>query len=346
MRLLIVTQEMDTESKTLSFFHAWVEALAPHYDSVEVICLKEGTHTLPQNVHVHSLGKEKGAVPSFMYVWRFLSLVWKLRRAYDAVFVHMNQEYILIAGLLWKWLRKPVYLWRNHYAGSVLTDIAAYFCAKVFCTSKHSYTARYKKTVLMPVGVNIRAFAHGAERSRTQNSILFLARLSPSKNLDMFIDALLVLHRKGVAFTATVVGTPLPQHEAYVYRENERIVRAGLEHCVTFRPGVPHEKTIEQFATHGIFVNCSQSGMFDKTLFEAAASGCLVLAVSRDFARLTAGESSFTGAEELAVRLEELIGLSAGVWSERARALHMLAKAHSLENLCERLASELYSTYV
>ena len=79
----------------------------------------------------------------------------------------MNQEYVLIAGWLWKLLGKRTYLWRNHYAGSWLTDVAAVFCTKVFCTSKHSYTVKYKKTVLMPVGVDTERFTPGA-RHRAQ----------------------------------------------------------------------------------------------------------------------------------------------------------------------------------
>ncbi|MSU74856.1 hypothetical protein EXS57_03740, partial [Candidatus Kaiserbacteria bacterium] len=154
MKLLIVTQALDQDDVILSVYHNWVDELARHFERIEVICLKEGRHELPANVRVHSLGKERGAVMRGIYVWRFLSLAWRFRTEYNAVFVHMNQEYILIAGWLWKLLGKPIYLWRNHYAGSWFTDVAAAFCTKIFCTSKHSYTAKYKKTVLMPVGVD------------------------------------------------------------------------------------------------------------------------------------------------------------------------------------------------
>jgi len=58
MKLLVVTQVVDTEDPVLGFFVRWVEELAKHVESVEVICLREGKHMLPVNVHVHSLGKE------------------------------------------------------------------------------------------------------------------------------------------------------------------------------------------------------------------------------------------------------------------------------------------------
>ena len=49
-------------------------------------------------------------------------------------------------------------------------------------------------------------------------------------------------------------------------------------------------------------------GMFDKMLFEAAASGCLVLAVSEDFSSLFGREHAFEAtATALAQRLEEAL---------------------------------------
>jgi hypothetical protein len=172
MKLLVVTQTVDSTDPVLGFFHGWILALAQRVESVEVICLFEGEHELPANVRVHSLGKEKEKQSPIVYATRFFALAWNLRDQYDRVFVHMNQEYLLIAGWLWALLRKPAYLWRNHYAGSWLTDCAALFCTKVFCTSKHSYTATYKKTKLMPVGVDLERFVPEVQNDmRTRSSI-------------------------------------------------------------------------------------------------------------------------------------------------------------------------------
>lgn len=310
MRLLVVTQEVDIESKTLSFFPEWLRALAPHYERIEVICLKEGTHVLPPNVRVHSLGKEHGSVPSFVYAFRFKVLAWKLRNEYDAVFVHMNQEYILIAGLLWKLLGKHIYLWRNHYAGSLLTDIAASFCAKVFCTSKHSYTAKYKKTVFMPVGVDLSRFSDTSTENRVPNSILFLARMSPSKRPEVLLEALSLVHAQGLDFTATFVGDSLPEYREYYASLKQLVSTHRLDGRVSFLPGVPHEETGTYYRSHDIFVNCSPSGMYDKTLFEAAAAGCVVLAVSKDFGELAGEAYAFSDEQTLAARLEALSHVS------------------------------------
>src|SRR5690349_15894229 len=132
MKLLIVTQTLDANDPVLGFFHSWVHALAPKFEKINVIALGVGVHLLPENVRVHSLGKEKGKRSAFSYALSFFSLAWHLQGEYDAVLVHMNQEYILLTGWLWKLLGKRIYMWRNHSAGSFLTDTAAAFCDKIF----------------------------------------------------------------------------------------------------------------------------------------------------------------------------------------------------------------------
>lgn len=309
MRILFVTQALDLDEPVLSTYHNWVSALAERVDHIEAICLKEGRHALPKNVRVHSLGKENGRQSRVQYALRFLMLSWKLRNEYDVVFVHMNQEYILISGWLWKLLGKRIYLWRNHYAGSFLTDMAAAFCTKIFCTSRHSYTARYKKTRLMPVGVDTERFAAPSGVVRAPRSILFFSRMSPSKRPEMLLEALALLKEKDVSFSGSFYGSPLPEDASYYEGLKQKAKESGLSDDVSFLPGVVNEDAPRVFQAHEIFVNCSRSGMFDKMLFEAAASGCLVLAVSEDFGSLFGIEHSFEATPEaLCERLEEVLG--------------------------------------
>jgi glycosyltransferase involved in cell wall biosynthesis len=280
MKLLVVAQTVDENDLQLGFFHRWLEELAPRVETLTVICLKEGTHHLPENVRIYSLGKEKKKESALVYAIRFKELAWKLRKEYDTVFVHMNQEYILIAGPMWKLLGKKIYMWRNHYDGSWLTDVAAFFCTNVFCTSRFSYTAKYKKTVLMPVGVDTERFERAKDEShitRTPRSILFFARMAPSKKPEVLIEALALLKERKIEFTARFYGSPLPVDEGYYLSIKKLASRYQLDDRVTFYPGVPNTQASRIFSEHEIFVNCSQSGMFDKTLFEAAASGCLVI---------------------------------------------------------------------
>ncbi|MCR4276205.1 MAG: glycosyltransferase family 4 protein [Candidatus Parcubacteria bacterium] len=340
LKLLIVTQTVDTEDPVLGFFCRWVEEFAKRVESVEVICLKEGKHALPVNVRVHSLGKkessrQKAVGSRIRYTFRFLSLAWKLRKEYDAVFVHMNQEYIVIAGWLWKLLGKRVYMWRNYHGGNFLTDIAMAFCTKVFCTSRYSYTAKNKKTELMPVGVDTERFFPDARIPRIPRSILFLSGMWPSKRPEVLVDALAILAREGQTFTADFYGSPLPETRDYYEKLKEKVRALGLASSVTFYPGPPNYQTPDIFRAHEIFVNCSPSGMFDKTLFEAAACGALVVASSVDFALLAGQDTWFDSAETLAARLALVLGNPA---SHQAP----FVAEHSLAALAEKLAQAIH----
>lgn len=341
MKLLLITQGLDLDDPVLSVYHGWVDAIATQFEHVSVICLKEGRHELPSHVSVHSLGKERGERSALVYAVRFLAVLWRLRGTYERVLVHMNQEYILLAGWYWVFARIPVYLWRNHYAGSWLTDTAVLFCTKVFCTSTHSYTAKYRKTVLMPVGVATERFMENMHTERAPRSLLFLARVSPSKQPEVFIDALGILIDRGVSFIASIYGSPLPEDQHYYDSLKARVEDRGLHDRVRFYPGVPNDRTPAIYQAHEVFVNTSPSGMFDKTLFEAAASGCLVLARSDDFKASAGEEFHFTDAASLAERLEVLLAYDEDRRIRARERFYALARAESLTTLADRISREL-----
>jgi len=340
MRVLVLTQAVDTDDLYLGFFHSWLAAFSKTFDHVRVVCLKQGRHQLPANIVIHSLGKESGA-SRVRYVFRFYAYIWKHRGEYDAVLVHMNQEYVLLGGPLWMLLGKPTYLWRNHYAGGLLTDISALFCTKIFCTSQFSYTAKFKKTVLMPVGVDIDAFRPLPDVSRTPRSILFFGRFAPSKHPDVFIEALGLLKDRSVDFNATICGSPLPKDATYYESVRKRASELGLS-TAKFQAGVPNSEAAKIFNAHEIYVNLGGSGMYDKTMFEAAACGCIVLARSADFAE-RAGKDYAVGlaAGDIAEKIETLLEQGSEEREKAVGVFRSLANMNSLEALTHRLRTEM-----
>ncbi len=339
MKLLICTQAVDRSDPILGFFHRWIEEFSKYFESVVVICLWEGEHSLPHNVRVFSLGKEHKKAGKVLYALRFLRHVWRLRRQYDVILVHMNQEYILLAGWLWRLLGKKVFMWRNHYSGNFLTARAVRQCKKVFFTSQFSYTARFPHAVRMPVGIDTEKFDRMPDIPRDPQAILFLARIAPSKKPHLFLQALAILARRDVQFSASIYGSALPSDEAYRRELQHMSSEWGLEERVRFYPGIPNHETPAVFNRHGIFVNCSPSGMYDKTIFEAAACECLVMASSKDFAEIVDPQFIFKedNAEDLADKLSQLLKLPLLERQGMASALRNVAKDQSIETLGKRL---------
>ncbi len=347
MRLLIITQKMDARDSVLGFMNRWVSEFAQNFESIVVICLERGEVRVPANVSVVSLGKEEGK-SRLKYLWNFYRAVFSKQHLYDAVLVHMNQEYVLLGGLFWKLIRKKIYLWRNHYAGSVLTKIAALFCTNVFCTSKFSYTARYRKTILMPVGIDVEFYKPLPTVARVARSVLFYARIAPSKRPELLIEALGRLHARNVAFSADFYGAPHERDADYFEMLKRRADELRLRDRVQFPAGLPYTEGPRVYSAHEVFVNLSPSGMYDKTLFEAAACECMVLASSKDFSELVDERFVFpeNDIQALSQKLESLLALSSEEKQQARSDMRTLSVSHhSLAELSDKLYKVLTESH-
>lgn len=332
-RLLVCAQAVDRDDPALGFFILWLRELAPHFESVTVLALRVGAYELPANIRVEHLGAVRAR--------RLLRLVRRslaLRRTYDAVFVHQGQEFVLGAGWLWKLLGKPVYLWRNHYQGSWLTSLAVSFCRAVFYTSDASYTARYRRAIRMPVGVDLSKFSPAGEPA--PHSVLSLGRISPSKRIDSLIDALGALAKEAVPFSASIYGAALPHDRGYEASLKAQVRELGIEARVRFGGAVRNEDAPDVYRSHEVFVNLSPSGMYDKTVFEAAACGCLVLTSMGDFAR-DAGPEFVTSPADAAAALKATLALPDSEKARRRAILKETAQRHSLASVAAQLAAIL-----
>ncbi len=283
--LLICTQKVDAQDQVLGFFVRWIEQLAPQFQRVTIICLEQGEAALPRNCQVYSLGKERGKRSSLVYAIRFLRLILTGRVSYDAVFVHMNQEYVLLAGWWWRLFGKRILLWRNHPSGSFWTKLAAMLAHVVFYTSDQSYTARFSKAVRMPVGIQL------PDQTPTHDerpTFLSLGRLSPVKHVDTIVDAFAGAQLL-VGASLRIVGDPIPRaiDHAYVECIDSSVALATARGKVVVRePGVSPEVAQQLFGQYTFFINATDPGSFDKTILEAAAQGCIPL-VAQDIWRET-----------------------------------------------------------
>jgi len=334
---------MDRKDSTLGFFCRWVELLAERFNHIKVICLKKGDFDLPKNVSVYGLGKESVKGNKFLkkiiFALRFYYYVWRLRKEYDIIFAHMNEEYVLLGGLFWRLLGKKVFMWRNHYKGTFLTDIASIFCNTIFCTSKFSYTIKYKKTILMPVGVDEESYKLDEPITRIPHSVLFLGRISKSKRPELLIKALAEIAKKGINFSATFVGGPVDAEPDYPNQIRELAQSLGIADKITFTGAVPNTETYRYYRSHDIYVNCSPSGMLDKTIFKAVGCGCLPIVSNLDFAELVGPNYIFPDNElnGLVEKLAKFLTISSEERIRLTNALQEPIKRNSLKILINRL---------
>ncbi|HEY4517749.1 MAG TPA: glycosyltransferase family 4 protein [Candidatus Paceibacterota bacterium] len=316
MRLLICTQKVAADDDVLGFMHGWISAFARECESVAVVCLEEREHRLPDTVRVFSLGKEsvslnttiyRSVLQKIRYAVRFLSQIWKLRGRYDAVLVHMNPEYMMLGGLWWRLAGISSGLWYNHKMGGLRALLGIALARKVFYTSPQAFAARFKKASRMPAGIDTEQFKPGASK-REPRSILSLGRIDPVKKIEVLIEALRMLADRGVLFTARFYGNPTTEDRSYFERMQKAAEGLAKRRMLRWLPAVPNIRAAAVYNEHGVFVNATPMGSFDKSVLEAMACEVPVLSCNPSFQGLLPEELLFQegNSAELADKLEAL----------------------------------------
>ncbi len=342
MKLLIITQKIDISDDVLGFMHGWVKEFAKQCEQVTVICLYKGEYSLPKNVEVLSLGKESGR-SRLKYVYRFYKYIWQERKNYDFVFVHMNHIYLILGGLFWSFLGKKISLWYNHRYGTLWTKFASLFAGEIYYTSPYSFFAEHKKAQIMPAGINTEIFRN-SNKERVYNSILYLGRISPVKNIKILIESAKILDKNGIDFTLNIVGEPGENDENY-FREIKNASKDLEEKGkIKFMGKVSNFKTPEIYNENEIFINLTNSGSLDKTTLEAMACGCLVLVsnlyfkevVSKDLQKFVMFREK--DSKDLADKILLLFKTDNDFKKEMRKGLaEIVIKKHSLKKLVKRI---------
>lgn len=341
MRLLILTQKIDINDDLLGFFHHWLEKFAEKFEKIIVICLQKGEYNLPPNIKILSLGKED-SYSRWKYLFRFYKYVFKERNNYEAVFVHMNQIYVILGGLFWRLQNKKIGFWYNHRQGTFLTRMAGLLANIVFHTSPLAFTARFKKAKIMPVGIDTERFS--TQGGKIKNSILYLGRISPVKNLDILIEAVRLLDQNKIPFILNIVGEPGEKDEDYFKKIKDSSLELEKEGKIRFWGGVPNYKTPALYSQNEIFANLTDSGSLDKTIFEAMACQTLVLVSNRSFENILPPQFIFAekNAEDLSEKIISLSGLTTEEKNKYALNFRKYVEEnHSLDNLIKKLCNTI-----
>lgn len=360
MRLLIVTQKLDEQDAVLGFMHGWITEFARQVEKVSVICLGKGRVNLPENVHVFSLGKEKAELRitnyelwrRIKYAWRFVRYIAQTRNEYDAVFVHMNPEYVVLGGLFWKFWGKTVTLWYAHKSTPWHLRLALLFTDVIFTSTKSGFRLPSDKVKVVGQGID-------TEKFKTQNSklkseveefgIVTVGRIAPSKDYDVLIDAVEKICKESSALIKVdIVGpTSVISDQEYLKRLKEKVERKGLSHVITFKGSIANFELPEVLVQYDLFVNMGHTGSLDKAVPEAMAVGLPVLTCNEAFNDVLGrfrGDLMYSkgDAEALHERILWVLGLS----EDERRILgghlrEIVVQGHSLKTFAFKIVSTI-----
>lgn len=366
MKLLFITQKVDLNDDVLGVYHRWIEELAKRIEKISVICLYRGQVELPSNVAVYSLGKEQYVqhqstndarmlritnllrlhiIRRFVFLSRFYKYIWKLRKDYDRVFVHMNPEYVVLGRWFWKIFEKKTFFWYNHPLGSFLTKAAIVLANRVFYTSPLAFASQFAKSAIMPAGIDTVSFSSPASMQKVQNSLLCLGRIASIKNIEYLIMAAKILNQESKEYNLHIIGSPI-KSEDFEYAERLKKMAASLAGIgkIKFSPSVSHHQTPQIYNQNEIFINLTSSGSFDKTILEAMSSGILVLVSNKSFIGILPPECIFEekDSHDLASKLGFLLSLPPNIKVSYGRGFRNYVVAnHDLALLVKRLVQTM-----
>jgi glycosyltransferase involved in cell wall biosynthesis len=319
MRLLICTQAVDPYDSVLGFFVRWIEEFAERCEHVTVICLRKGNLQMPDNVEVIALGTQW----RLMRVVEFLAFVIGRHKEYDTVLVHMNPEYLVVAGLVWRVMRKRIGLWYTHRVVNIKLRVATFFAHSIFTASGESFRLFSNKVHVTGHGIDTSFFKPDKNIIRS-GDWLSVGRLMKTKRHDLSIRAASVAHA-----LLRVVGEG-PE------REKLEVLAQEVGARVVFVGGVRQEELLREYQTASVLVHTSETGSLDKVVLEALACDCPVVTTSTaiDTLPVVVVEATPDMLAQAVVRNKRTLAYSS---AEYVRMYHSLPRL--IQSLCTELTS-------
>lgn len=346
-KLLIITQKVDRNDDVLGFFHEWIFEFAKKFKRVTVVCLYRGEYSLPENVRVLSLGKEK-RLSRILYLYRFYKYTLKYRSDYDAVFVHMNPVYIVLGGFLWRFLGKRISLWYAHGYVPFMLRISDKITHTAFASTLEGYRLKSKKLKIVGQGIDTSKFIPNPNPSHVGAiRVISVGRISPSKDYATLFQALRKLPKETV-MGVDIVGRPATEDdEAYLIELKDIVRTLNLSNVVQFRGAIANKDLVSVLQDADVFANMSHTGSLDKANLEAMSCGLVLLTCNEAFTNVLGGlaKELMYGRGNESGLAEKLIAVN-DLGAEKRRELGMklrtiITENHTLQGLIAGISNHL-----
>ena len=335
MRLLIVTQKVDRTDPILAFFHKWIAEFAERCVHVTVIGQRVGSHDLPENVTVLSLGKELGR-PRVFQILRFWMLIIRNASRYDTVFVHMTPIWMVLGGPLWMVLQKKRYLWYEARGGGWSLPLALRFVKKVFGASSFGLPQPSPKHVITGHGIDTEEFAPEAGNYE-EGLIVAVGRITPIKHFDVILKVLSQLPER---YHLTIAGGTITDRDKEELAHLKTMInQLDLRRRVSISWVDPWD-IADLFQRAELSLSACGGGL-DKVVLQAMACGCPVVYTGSAAEGVLPKQCLATN-ETMLDTVEDILALSSDDRSRLCNDLRMrVEENHSLPVLIQRLAQEM-----
>jgi len=249
--------------------------------------MRAGRYELPNNICVHSVGKEKG-YNEFRRSMEFYRHLWGILRQgpIDCCFSHMNHIFSILAAPVLKAWGIPLVTWYAHPNLNISLKFAHFLSDRMVASLPSAYPYKHDKLTVIGQGIDTELFSPepGMQRDKPPK-ILCVGRLSSAKDHPTLLKALALLRKAyGKPFKVDIVGSPLtPLDRAYQQSLQEMSLDLGLQDLVNFHGSVPYDQLPSWYRSSVVHVNLTPKGFGDKVALEAMACGCPCVCANTGF---------------------------------------------------------------
>ena len=296
MRLVFVTQSVDSDDPILGATVAKLRALAQRCDELVVICDHIGAHDLPPNCTLRTFGSSTKVGRGLRYMRALVPLLLSRRRRPDALIAHMCPIYLVLAAPVAKLVRVPLALWYTHWAIDRTLRAATALADVGLSVDRRSYPLDDPKVKGIGHGIDVAQFAarNGVTTGNGTLRLLGLGRTSPSKDFPTLLRAVARCRAQGVDLHVAIHGASSTDEERRHRRELEELIeREHLADIVSLGQAVPRPEVPELVRGFDAVVNTTRGqtsgGALDKVVYESAACAVPVLACNPFFDELLGG---------------------------------------------------------
>jgi glycosyltransferase involved in cell wall biosynthesis len=264
----------------------------------------------------------------------------------------MNDEYVVLGGLLWRMMGKKTGLWYAHGHVPLSLRIAEKLAHVIFTSTKSGCRIGSKKIKVVGQGIDVNRVknneSRGLEIKNYEFKVITVGRISPSKDYETLIRAAEVLLKENVKVKVDIVGGPgTPEQGEYFENLKKMVKERSLEEVIIFRGSMPNREIVPALNEADLFVNMGLTGSLDKAILEAMAAGLPILTCNEaleDVLGNYSGRLMFKKKDymELSEKIKDIMGLKTGARMKMGMDLReIVVKNHSLSGLIKKIVQIL-----
>jgi glycosyltransferase involved in cell wall biosynthesis len=342
MRLLVFNLRTDADDHILGFSSRWLNALAPHYEHIDVLTTHAGRLALAENITVYSTGREK-AYGKLRQLFNFYRILFSLllKNRYAACFAHMQPLFASLAGIpLWLF-RVKLTSWYTHRQLNQQVIWATRFSYRLVTAVPSSFPIKTPKLRAIGHGIDTDFYAPLAIEKAQAPRLIYVARLTEIKNQHILLQA-----ARDLPVEIVLVGDiPDGFEDSYKQTLLALVEELDIKNKVIFAGAQSPEEVVTWYNSATIALNLAPEGLFDKAALEAMACAVPTIVSNPAFISLL-GDYSFLNIpapDDIPALRDAITTVLALNPEEREIMGQLLRKGviaeHSLEALVKKLNS-------